>query len=89
MKSIFFVLVFAAFSVQAHADCSTKEVLTEEGDYLACEITMDGVVKKEQIPDSACAAHCQLQSAKNKIDTLEEFKKLKKITVKPGEAAKK
>lgn len=69
----------------AYAGCSTKEQLNEEGDYLGCEITVDGKTTSEKIPDSACAAYCQLLTVKNKAETYQEFSHFKEITTKPGE----
>ncbi|MGZ3694729.1 MAG: hypothetical protein ACXWQO_11140 [Bdellovibrionota bacterium] len=81
-----FLLVLMLLSpIAAHAECITAVILNEDSDYEGCRVTLDGKTVDQNIPESTCAAYCQLQKAKNRIDTYNEFKKFKTITPKPGE----
>lgn len=83
----FFLVLFLLIPSESFAECLTAAVLNEDADYEACRITLDGKETDHKIPESSCAAYCQLLAAKNMGATYQEFSRGKKITVKPGQRA--
>ena len=64
MKYTFIILLIFSATVSRANTCETKEILNDEGDYLACEINIDGIKHQEKISDSGCAAFCDLEKIK-------------------------